>query len=45
MLAIGIAILSLGMSGGQLVVIPTGMLIGGLVELARGVAGMPTKTA
>jgi hypothetical protein len=37
MLAIGITILALGASGGgQIMVIPVGMLIGGLVELARG---------
>src|SRR4051812_8385013 len=37
MLAIGIAVLALGASGGsQIMVIPVGLLIGGLVELARG---------
>ena len=37
MLAIGIAVLSLGMSGSsQIMVIPVGMLVGGLVEIALG---------
>jgi len=37
MLVIGIAILALGASGGgQIMVIPVGMLLGGLIELGRG---------
>ncbi len=38
MLAFGISILSLGLSGGSLVVVPTGMLLGGLVECAMGLS-------
>lgn len=38
MVAFGIAVLSLGLSGGSLVVIPTGMLLGGAVEIFRGVS-------
>jgi hypothetical protein len=36
MLAIGIGILAVGASGGSVMVIPVGMLVGGLVELGRG---------
>jgi hypothetical protein len=36
MLAIGITILALGASGGSVMVVPVGMLLGGLIELARG---------
>ncbi len=36
MLTFGIAILALGLSGGQLVIVPVGMLVGGLVELGLG---------
>jgi hypothetical protein len=39
MLVIGIAILSLGLSGsGGIVLIPTGMLIGGVAEIAIGIS-------
>jgi hypothetical protein len=44
MLAIGIAILALGLSGGSsLVLIPTGMLIGGLVECVVGVSKLSSN--
>jgi hypothetical protein len=36
MVALGITVLALGVSGGSLVIVPTGLLLGGLVELARG---------
>ena len=36
MLALGIGVLSLGMAGGSLMLVPTGLLLGGLIELARG---------
>ena len=36
MLVIGTAVLALGLSGGQIVVIPVGLLVGGLVEIALG---------
>jgi hypothetical protein len=36
MLVVGIAVLSLGV-GGQIVVVPTGFLIGGLIEIVNGV--------
>lgn len=42
MTASGIAILALGLSGGELVIIPVGVLVAGIVELARGALGLPT---
>src|SRR5262245_3055483 len=36
MLAFGITILSLGISGGAIVLVPTGILVGGLFELVQG---------
>jgi len=38
MLAFGVTILSLGLSGGSLVIVPTGMLIGGLYEVGSGIS-------
>ena len=41
MLAIGIAVLALGASGGgSLMLVPTGLLLGGLVEIARGAGNL-----
>lgn len=40
MLTFGITILALGLSRGGLVLIPTGMLLGGFVELGRGLTGL-----
>jgi hypothetical protein len=41
MLAIGIAVLALGASGGgSLMLIPTGLLLGGLVEITRGASNL-----
>src|SRR3954471_1447026 len=41
MLVIGIAVLVLGASGGgSVMIIPAGMLVGGLVELARGAGNL-----
>lgn len=37
MLTIGAVILGLGLSGGQLVMVPMGMLVGGMIELGLGV--------
>ncbi len=39
MVAIGIAVLALGVSGGgTIVLIPTGFLVGGVIEIVRGAA-------
>lgn len=38
MLAFGGTILSLGLSGGSLVIVPTGMLLGGLFEVGSGLS-------
>jgi hypothetical protein len=44
MLAIGIAILSLGQSGGSsIMLVPTGMLLGGIVECALGLSKLSSK--
>lgn len=44
MLAIGIAILSLGMSGSStIMLIPTGMLLGGLVECVLGLGKLSSN--
>ena len=43
MLVAGIAILSLGVSGSQIVVVPTGFLIGGLIEIVNGITKLSHK--
>jgi hypothetical protein len=44
MLAIGIAVLSLGMSGSsQIMLIPTGLLIGGLIEAVLGLGKLSSN--
>lgn len=37
MVVLGIAVLSIGLSGSQIVLVPTGLLIGGLIEIVNGV--------
>ncbi|MBA2538943.1 MAG: hypothetical protein H0V17_04855 [Deltaproteobacteria bacterium] len=37
MVAIGVTVLALGISGGTILLIPTGLLIGGIFEIVRGV--------
>ncbi len=45
MLVIGIAVLSLGMSGDStIMLIPTGLLLGGIVECARGLSNLSSKS-
>jgi hypothetical protein len=38
MLAIGITVLALGLSGGTIVLVPIGLLAGGVIEIVRGAA-------
>ena len=41
MLAIGIAVLALGAgAGGSIMIVPVGMLVGGVVELVRGMSNL-----
>jgi hypothetical protein len=42
MTVFGIGILSAGLSGGDIVVVPVGLLLAGIVELARGAMRLPT---